>query len=69
MNNNLEFVYPGYLNDESINFFGDKRISEKRDGCGAVGTFIKIPNGKTHMPSKGDIFIKDNLGNITLKSK
>lgn len=35
-----EFIYLGYLSKEAVDFFGDKRISEQRDGCATVGTFI-----------------------------
>jgi hypothetical protein len=61
-----EFIYPGFLTSEAITFFGDKRKSEERDECAVVGTFIELENGKTRMPSKGDIFIKDENGNINL---
>lgn len=61
-----EFTYLGFLSTEAVTFFGDKRFSEERDGCATVGTFIELENGKTHMPSKGDIFAKDINGNIKL---
>ena len=61
-----EFIYPGFLTSEAITFFGDKRTSEDRHGCAVVGTFIELENGKTCMPSKGDIFTKDEYGNIKL---
>ena len=63
-----QLTYQGFLTDEAITFFGDKRESELRDGCGAVGTFIMLSNGKTHMPSKGDVFMKDENSNISLIS-
>jgi hypothetical protein len=59
-----EFTYLGFLTDEAVNFFAGKMIKEERDGCAVVGTFVKLENGKTCMPSKGDIFTKDDLGNI-----
>jgi len=59
-----EFTYLGFLTDEAVNFFAGKMITEERDGCAVVGTFVKLENGTTCMPSKGDIFTKDNLGNI-----
>ena len=62
-----EFTYLGFLTDEAVEFFGDKMKREERDGCAVVGTFIKLENGGTCMPSKGDVFVKDNLGNLKLK--
>ena len=59
-----EFTYLGFLTDEAVNFFEGKMIREERDGCAVVGAFIKLENGTTCMPSKGDVFIKDDLGNI-----
>jgi hypothetical protein len=61
-----EFVYPGFLSDEAVAFFGDKRKSEERDGCAVVGTFIELENGETCMPSKRDVFSKNKDGNIKL---
>jgi hypothetical protein len=63
-----EFVYEGWMGQEAQDFFKGNSKSEQRDGCGAVGTFIKLANGKTHLPSKGDIFTKDENGLITVKS-
>jgi hypothetical protein len=62
-----EFKFEGYLTDEAINFFGEKLKREKRDGCDVVGTFITMADGKTHMPYKNEIFVKDKSGNISLK--
>jgi len=64
-----EFIYPGFLTDEAIKFFGDKRKSEERDGCAVVGTFIELSDGSTRMPCKGDIFIKDVDGNLDVICK
>jgi hypothetical protein len=59
--NNI-FVYPGYLSTEAQEFFKDSIIKEERDGCCVVGTFIKLIDGTTKLPSKGDVFIKTNKG-------
>lgn len=61
-----EFIYKGYFDSEAEKFFGDKIIEEERDGCAVVGFFVALENNKTHMLSKGDKFIKDSEGNITL---
>lgn len=70
-----EFVYKGYFWSEAEEFFNDNVvsdflndnvISEERDGCNVVGHFIKLSNNNTHLPSKGDIFVKDNNGRISL---
>lgn len=50
--------YEGYMNDEAIKFFGDNVHREDRDGCGASGSFVKLGNGTTCLPMKGDMFIK-----------
>lgn len=61
-----EFIYPGYMSTEAQEFFKGHYTEEQRDGCGAVGTFLKLSDGKTRMPSKGDVFIRDKKG-ISLK--
>ena len=63
-----EFTYPGYMSTEAQEFFKGHYVEEQRDGCGAVGTFLKLSDGKTKMPSKGDIFIRNKKG-ISLKTK
>ena len=63
-----EFIYPGYMSTEAQEFFKGHYVEEQRDGCGAVGTFLKFSDGKTKMPSKGDIFIRNKKG-ISLKTK
>jgi len=61
-----KFKYEGFMSSEAQEFFKGKTITEERDGCAAVGTFIKLANGNTCLPSKGDIFIKDTNGYLTL---
>ena len=62
-----EFKYKGYFCDEAEKFFGDKVTREEREGCGVVGHFVKLANGKTSLPSKGDVFTKNEKGEISLK--
>jgi len=61
-----EFQYKGYFCNEAQEFFKDNVIEEERDGCAVVGHFVKLENGKTHLPSKGDKFIKNEEGKINL---
>lgn len=61
-----KLIYLGYMSSEAHDFFGDNLIKEERDGCAVVGFFIKLDNGKTVMPSKGDIFIKTDENKIKL---
>ena len=56
-----EFTYPGYMSDEAEKFFEGHIIREERDGCAVVGHFIKLADGTTTLPSKGDIFVKDSF--------
>jgi len=63
-----DFKYKGYMSDEAIAFFGDKMKMEEREGIAVIGFFITLSDGKTHMPYKGDIFIKDDNGEIILKN-
>ena len=63
-----EFKYPGYFCSEAEEFFGNKVIREERDGCAVVGHFIKLKDGKTHLPDKGDVFTKDDQGDLTVVS-
>lgn len=63
-----EFVYEGWMSKEAQLFFDGHIIEEERDGVAAVGTFIKLASGKTHLPSKGDIFIKHKDNTLTVKS-
>ena len=63
-----EFEYEGYMSQKAQKFFKGNTISEERDGCAVVGTFIKLSNGRTHLPSKGDKFKKYENGSITVSS-
>lgn len=54
----IQFIYKGYMCNEAQLFFEGNIISEERDGCAVVGHFIKLSNGTTYLPSKGDIFEK-----------
>ena len=38
------------------------------DGCAVVGSFVKLANGNTHLPSKSDKFKKYENGSITVTS-
>jgi hypothetical protein len=55
-----QFTYQGYMSQEAEDFFNGHMKSEERDGCAVVGHFIQLPNGKTHLPSRGDIFEKED---------
>jgi len=63
-----EFEYMGYMSSEACEFFKGKIIEEQRDGLGVIGNFVKLSNGDTHLPSKGDKFKKDENGNIFVDS-
>ncbi len=63
-----ELIYPGYMSKEAQDFLKGHYEEEERDGLGVVGVFIKTHDGKTIMPSKGDVFIKDESG-ISLGEK
>jgi hypothetical protein len=63
-----EFVYEGYMSQEAQEFFKDNIEKEQRDGVSVVGSFIKLANGDTHLPNKGDIFTKHTNGTMTVKS-
>jgi hypothetical protein len=56
----VEFEYKGFMSTEAQKFFEGNIIREQRDGCATVGSFIQLADGKTHLPSKGDKFIKQN---------
>lgn len=64
-----EFVYEGWMSQEAQLFFEGHTIKEERDGVDTIGTFIKLANGNSHLPSKGDIFTKHNNNTITVKSQ
>lgn len=57
-----QLTYPGYMSQEAQSFFEGYLLTEQRDGCAATGFFVRLANGSTVMPSKGDVFIKDNKG-------
>lgn len=63
-----KLIYPGYMSQEAQEFFKGSVIREEREGCATVGSFIKLASGKTHLPSKGEEFEKDEEGRITVKS-
>lgn len=63
-----EFEYKGYMCSNAQKFFKGKLIVEERDGCNVVGNFVKLSNGKTHLPSKSDKFKKYEDGSITVSS-
>lgn len=63
-----QFIYEGYMSKEAQDFFKSNTIQEEREGCATVGSFIKLANGKTHLPNKGDVFTKHENGTITVKS-
>lgn len=57
-----EFIYPGYMSSEAQEFFKGYIEEEERDGCAVVGSFIKLADGTTKLPSKNDVFIKTQEG-------
>ena len=63
-----EFVYEGWMGQEAQKFFEGNCIREERSGCATVGSFIRLSNGKTHLPTKGDKFTKHEDGSITVES-
>lgn len=63
-----KIIYPGYMSREAQEFFKGSVIREQREGCAAVGSFIRLASGKAHLPSKGEEFEKDEEGRITVKS-
>lgn len=67
-NYEVEYVYEGFMSQEAQEFFKGNIEREERDGCSTVGSFITLSNGKIHLPSKGDIFVKREDGTLTVKS-
>jgi len=63
-----EFEYEGWMSQEARKFFEGNLIREERDGCAVVGSFVKLANGNTHLPSKSDKFKKYENGSITVTS-
>jgi hypothetical protein len=61
-----ELKYKGYMDDVAHEFFKDRAIYEQRDGMAVIGYFIILKDGRTHLPSKGDVFTKDENGDITV---
>lgn len=57
-------VYPGYMSFEAGEFFKGYLESEERNGCAVVGSFVTLADGKVVLPSKGDMFTKDEKGLI-----
>lgn len=55
----MKFEYEGYMSTEAQEFFEGFVIREERDGCATVGHFIKLHDGSTILPSKGDKFTKE----------
>lgn len=54
---------------EAQEFFADKALREAHPNVeGASGTFIKLSTGETHLPSKGETFVKYGNGEISLGS-
>ena len=68
MENFEEFEYKGYMSKEAELFFGCKLLVEERDGCAVVGHFVEMADGRIHMPSKNDVFTKNDDGSITVSS-
>lgn len=62
----IEFIYPGFMSKEAQEFFKENMIKEQRDGCAVMGFFITLEDGRTILPSKGDKFIKNEQGKLTL---
>jgi hypothetical protein len=63
-----EFIYEGYMSQKAQEFFKDNIEEEQRNGIAVVGSFIKLANGNTHLPNKGDVFTKYTNGTMTVKS-
>jgi hypothetical protein len=63
-----KFIYEGYMSQEAQDFFKDNIKTEQRDGVAVIGSFVKLANGDTHLPNKGDVFIKHENGVITVSS-
>lgn len=68
MNIKEQFIYEGYMSKEAEKFFGKNLVTEQREGIAVMGFFIKLSNGQTHMPSKGDIFKKYDNDSIGVES-
>ncbi len=63
-----KFIYEGYMSQEAQDFFKDNIKTEQRDGIAVIGSFVKLANGDTHLPNKGDVFTKHENGVITVSS-
>mgnify|MGYP003673220408 FL=1 len=66
MENKNVFTYKGFYCDEAEEFFKGKVKEEQREGLAVSGHFVKLKNGKTCLPYKGDVFTKDANGDIYL---
>lgn len=62
------FCYKGYMSKEAEEFFGENLLKEQREGVAVMGYFVKLSNGQTHMPSKGDVFKKYYNDSISVES-
>jgi len=60
--------YKGYMSSEAQEFFEGNIITEQRDGLAVIGHFVKLSNGETCLPSKGDIFTKHEDGTISVET-
>ena len=47
------------MSQEAEDFFSQHTITEQRAGMGVAGTFVRLSSGRVHLPSKGDVFVKD----------
>jgi hypothetical protein len=64
---NKKFTYPGYMSKEAQDFFKDNSFEEPHPNVeGVSGTFVYLSDGTTHLPSKGETFVKDEHGKIKL---
>jgi hypothetical protein len=61
-------IYEGHMTDTVKEMLGDKLVMEQREGIGAVGMFVKLPSGDTHLLSRGDEIRKFSNGVVTVKS-
>lgn len=61
--------YSGWMTPEMRSFVGEALETEQRDGMPVMGTFIRILDGRTKMPSKKDWIMKFDDGGLDIMNE
>ncbi len=62
-----EKLYPGYTSQDIVDFCGDSLKSIPRDGVPVSGSFLTTASGESHLLGKGDLIMKNDKGEISVK--